>query len=194
MEAWVLEQKALLELEADEERAQSTSLLMSSKHSELAELGIALLKLYTGSNTTSLFGRACLTFHRYNAADYLPAHRLSNGDIVGCFDQQSPIHLAKPICEGVVHKVKRQEIDVLFQDATGLTHGGPYHLAIVASDVTMQRYKHCLNDLEKEGNAGHHKPVNLCFNGVEKPLMQFEERMDLEWRSDVSLRIEYDNR
>lgn len=61
--------RELLELEHAEERKQTEDLLANSKHSELSELGVALLKLYTDSVSNGLYGKQHAVFHKYNAED-----------------------------------------------------------------------------------------------------------------------------
>ena len=88
--SWLKQQRELLQLEADEEREETSELLRTSRQADLASAGVALLKLYLTSNngqlSTGLYGKLSGTFTRYSSEDLLPAHRLSSGDIVGIFD------------------------------------------------------------------------------------------------------------
>ena len=61
--------RVLLELEHEEERKQCEDLLANSKHSELSELGVALLKVYTDNVSSGLYGKQHAIFHKYNAED-----------------------------------------------------------------------------------------------------------------------------
>ncbi|CAD7937348.1 unnamed protein product [Amoebophrya sp. A25] len=169
--AWLKEQRELLQLEQDEEKAETSELLKSARPLELASAGVALLKLYLGSGNqlgTGLYGKQTAAFTRYNSEDALPAHRLSSGDIVGIFDNGNPMHELKPVAEGIVHKVRPKEVEVIFskitEDGTFPEHQGPYQIAGIASDITMSRYKYTLQDLERNFAAvGRHKIVDLCF-------------------------------
>ncbi|CAD7942094.1 unnamed protein product [Amoebophrya sp. A120] len=182
------QQRKLLQLEHDEEKAQTTELLQTCRQVELSDAGVAILKLYLHNKelklSTGLYGKTGATLTRYHPEDLLPAHRLSPGDIVGVFDTANPLHGVKPIVEAIVSKVRAKEIELVFsgkvdEDVFPL-HVGPYHIAVIASDVTMSRYKYTLQDLEaqfallgdfgKSGGGGssssageRNKVVELCF-------------------------------
>lgn len=101
---------------------------------------------------------------------------------MGVFGGDAPIHELKPLVEGVVYKIRSGTVEVVFSDHgtdpnealfghanSTANSAGPFHLALLSSDVTMTRYKHALSDLDKAiQETGSHRVVDLCFGALPK--------------------------
>eukprot|EP00445_Apocalathium_hangoei_P028724 CAMPEP_0203935742 /NCGR_PEP_ID=MMETSP0359-20131031/73440_1 /ASSEMBLY_ACC=CAM_ASM_000338 /TAXON_ID=268821 /ORGANISM="Scrippsiella Hangoei, Strain SHTV-5" /LENGTH=1115 /DNA_ID=CAMNT_0050865629 /DNA_START=66 /DNA_END=3413 /DNA_ORIENTATION=- len=174
--AWTEE---LLALEIQAEDEETTSLLKNCSHSELQARGIALLKLHVAEHGTALYGRACLVLERPGSGP-LPAHRISNGDIVGLFDQTlRPLSKAVPLVSAVVQSVKPASISLAFdaEIPTEVLDGRQLNLATVSSDVTMRRYREALDVLKSgrvEGPAAG--LVSVCFGEEGGPRFREPQR------------------
>eukprot|EP00930_Biecheleria_cincta_P004590 TRINITY_DN105506_c0_g1_i1.p1 TRINITY_DN105506_c0_g1~~TRINITY_DN105506_c0_g1_i1.p1 ORF type:complete len:1124 (-),score=248.83 TRINITY_DN105506_c0_g1_i1:317-3688(-) len=180
------EQLLLLEQEAEDEECRD--LLVSCSHSELQARGMAILKLCVAEQTTALYGRACVTLEKPGSVP-LPAHRITNGDIVGIFDQGShPLSKAVPIVSAVVVRVRQTSIDLAIDGGeipNEVLDGRQLNMATVSSDVTLKRYREALN-LLKTGvpNGPTSELVRVCFGDGPGPRFR-EEKSELCSRPDA---------
>jgi hypothetical protein len=150
--AFLDHQERLLEAERDAERAETTAVLESATHKQLAAAGLGFLNsLLESQPAAALFGRTKCTFVGKNIVGQLGSvtPKFKSGDIVGVFSNEQPIHGLKPLVDGVILGVrqgatksgnKKEEgvkVDVLFKldDEEGfpLENNHLYHLALVAS-------------------------------------------------------------
>jgi len=172
-EAFVEWTEALLNLEHAAEDEETTELLQSCTHTELQARGVALLKLCVAEQTTALYGRACLTLEKLPSAAPFPSHRITCGDIVGIFDQNShPLSKAVPIGTGVVQKLRPNSISLAFDGdiPVDVLDGRQLHLATVSSDVTLRRYRDVLQQLSaNKSDSTASSMISLCFDKDEKP-------------------------
>ncbi len=82
-----------------------------------------------------------------------------------------------------------------------LTHRGPFHLAVVASDATITRYRETLGELRKgvqtngdAGDAADHRVVRLAFSALQNEPHTFPDfhdpaRFDARFYSAVTRRL-----
>ncbi|CAK9043567.1 unnamed protein product [Durusdinium trenchii] len=155
----------VLVLEKEAEDEETTELLKTCSQAELQSRGIAVLKLRVAEQSTALYGRACITLERISGD--LPAHKISHGDIVGFFDQNSrPLANAHPLASAVVTRIKSSTIQVAFDGDVPIEvlDGRPLNIALVSSDVTLKRYREAL-DLLKSGSrtSPASRLVDVCF-------------------------------
>eukprot|EP00929_Paragymnodinium_shiwhaense_P010582 TRINITY_DN11534_c0_g2_i7.p1 TRINITY_DN11534_c0_g2~~TRINITY_DN11534_c0_g2_i7.p1 ORF type:complete len:1008 (-),score=307.70 TRINITY_DN11534_c0_g2_i7:199-3222(-) len=178
--------ESLLGLEKQAEDEETSELLVSCSQSELQARGIAILKLVVAEQSTALYGRTSLQLERPHG-EPLPAHRISQGDIVGIFDQtQRPLNKAVPLVSGVVQRVRSASISLVF-DAdipVEVLDGRHLQVAAVSSEVTLKRYKDVLDALKKGKTPGPSEDlVDVCF-GNQKPHF-YEAKSDLCGRADA---------
>jgi len=175
----------LLQLEQQAEEDESLESLKNSTHKELQDKGICVLKL-RGESHVGFYGRQYMLFKKYMGQP-LPPHKLSHGDIVGIFDNERPIHVGKPWAEGVVNKVTPDGIEVVFDNTDNWPNeleDKVVNLCMVASDVTMKRYRKALEDIGKNETP----LTRVCFE-KEPPQFIPEGRLDTTFKSQVSDRL-----
>eukprot|EP00397_Hematodinium_sp_SG-2012_P011856 GEMP01012005.1.p1 GENE.GEMP01012005.1~~GEMP01012005.1.p1 ORF type:complete len:979 (+),score=267.33 GEMP01012005.1:188-3124(+) len=180
MDAFCERTLGLLQLEQQAEEDESLDALKNSTHKELQDKGICILKL-RGESSVGFYGRLSMLFKRYMNQP-LPPHKLSHGDIVGIFDNERPIHAGKPWAEGVVNKVTPDSIEVIFDgDFPVYVEDKVVNICMVASDVTMKRYRKALEFLGKRETP----LTRVCFQNQE-PQFVPEDDTYTTFKSPVS--------
>ena len=175
----------VLTLEKEAEDEETTELLKTCSQAELQSRGLAILKLKVAEQSTALYGRACVTLER--ASGDFPAHKVTHGDIVGFFDQNTrPLVKAVPLASAVVTRIKSSSIQLAFDGDVPIEilDGRLLNIAQISSDVTLKRYREAL-DLLKGGcrtsPASH--LVDVCF-GDAKPRF-YEKKTQDTLRADA---------
>jgi ATP-dependent RNA/DNA helicase IGHMBP2 len=159
LDSFIALNKELLKIEHEAELEETQNNLTSKSAKQLQIDGIAILKLQVDEISTTLGARTLVKFCRpYNLE--LPGTKLSNGDIVGVFNNFSE----PPICTGIVDSVKTMEISVVLDDQySDLTDfsSNTYNIALIGSNVTYSRYMETLKILPKHQS----NIIDVAFNG-----------------------------
>lgn len=156
-------QLVLLDAELQAELAETNALLSSHTPTALARAGLAILNLNVSSMRTGLGGKTVVELAldpavvpKGDKAD-IPEHGIRVGDIVGVQDQPAGSakkfekrDLAKKGVEGVVLRVKRENIEiVLDKEDADVPSSGKLWLVKLANDITYKRMNQTMSNLQK---------------------------------------------
>ncbi|KAK3209810.1 hypothetical protein GRF29_44g722850 [Pseudopithomyces chartarum] len=193
-------QLTLLDAELQAELAETNALLSSHTPTALARAGLAILNLNVSSMRTGLGGKTVVELALDSAvvpkggkAD-IPEHGIRVGDIVAVQDQPAGSakkfekrDLAKKGVEGVVLRVKRENIDiVLDKEDADVPNSGKLWLVKLANDITYKRMNQTMSNLQKLSDQdcspfmrvlfGHGSPSSLPsdLNDPSNPLHKLE--------------------
>lgn len=190
--------EALLQEEANAEKAEVEERLQSLSLQELSDAGIAVPRVVITDISSGLYGRTIVTFTPKRAVlerlhggvsakqhQEPQQHRLSPGDIVGVFRFDRPISgSSSAVATGVVHKIHPCGLSVAFEEDNGDNwlqqhHSGPqeaggslglvYSLSLVSSEVTINRQRKALRALrDHPPDSPASRVIAVCF-GQAKP-------------------------
>ncbi|KAF2748740.1 P-loop containing nucleoside triphosphate hydrolase protein [Sporormia fimetaria CBS 119925] len=156
-------QLTLLDAELQAELSETNALLSSHTPTALARAGLAILNLNVSSLRTGLGGKTvvelCLdpaVVTKGEKAD-IPEHGIRTGDIVALQDQPTGSakktekrDLAKKGVEGVVLRVKRENVEiVLDKEDAEVPGGGKLWVVKLANDITYKRMNQTMGRLQK---------------------------------------------
>ncbi|KAF2686720.1 DNA helicase [Lentithecium fluviatile CBS 122367] len=156
-------QLSLLDDELQAELAETNALLSSHTPTALSRAGLAILNLNVSSIRTGLGGKTVIELELDSAvvakgekAD-IPEHGIRVGDIVAVQDQPAGSakktekrDLAKKGVEGVVHRVRRENVEiVLDKEDADVPSGGKLWIVKLANDVTYKRMNQTMTKLQK---------------------------------------------
>uniref|UniRef100_T1J301 PH and SEC7 domain-containing protein 4 n=1 Tax=Strigamia maritima TaxID=126957 RepID=T1J301_STRMM len=168
MEEFVAKHLELLNLEREEEITENSKQYQDVSIKQLERRGICILKLRISSRFTGFYGRSIFSFEPFWPGKSLPAHKITNGDIVGVnYYQKGNTDLSKPLASGVVIKNDKNFINVAFDqsfDQLDLDDGVQYQLLKLTNEVSYRRIKHALKDLRKYNSSTANHLIDVLFN------------------------------
>lgn len=143
LESFVHQTRQLLAAEREAEVQETNELRASLRPQQLQEKGVCLLRLQVSEYTSDVGGRPLLQL-RPTTGGELPAHRIQPGDLVemrvrGADGNGGP--------SGVVRKLRRDSISVVFDREFDEAPEGALELYKVANDVTYRRLREGLDAL-----------------------------------------------
>eukprot|EP00088_Acartia_fossae_P006397 TRINITY_DN12950_c0_g1_i6.p1 TRINITY_DN12950_c0_g1~~TRINITY_DN12950_c0_g1_i6.p1 ORF type:complete len:989 (-),score=212.71 TRINITY_DN12950_c0_g1_i6:60-3026(-) len=188
MDKFAERQKELLQMEREAELEESAALLQGLPLRVLCQRGLALQKLWLGSQKTGLYGRTVISLINRNSVEF-PAHKLSSGDIVGLIKQGDETE--KPEVSGVILEVRSNSLSIAFQEDSDIVNIHEDHQFAVlklANDVTYKRLNTALNNLTK---LGSHKIADILLGQAEpsaphqslNPLILCSPNNDIRWQN-----------
>ncbi|KAL1592740.1 hypothetical protein SLS60_011156 [Paraconiothyrium brasiliense] len=178
-------QLSLLDAELQAELAETNALLSSHTPTALSRAGLAILNLNVSSIRTGLGGKTVVELAldpavvtKGEKAD-IPEHGIRVGDIVAVQDQPAGSakksekrDLAKKGAEGVVLRVKRENIEiVLDKEDADIPSGGKLWLVKLANDITYKRMNQTMGNLQKLSDQDYTSFMRVLFGqGSPSPL------------------------
>ncbi|KAF2005554.1 P-loop containing nucleoside triphosphate hydrolase protein [Amniculicola lignicola CBS 123094] len=170
-------QLTLLDAELQAELSETNALLSSHTPSTLSRAGLAILNLNIASIRTGLGGKTVLELAldpavvtKGEKAD-IPEHGIRVGDIVAVQEQPSGSakktekrDLAKKGVEGVVLRVRRENVEiVLDKEDAEVPGGGKLWIVKLANDVTYKRMNQTMTRLQKFSEQEHTPFMHVLF-------------------------------
>ncbi len=146
-------QLALLDLELQAELSETNTLLSNHTPSALSRAGLAILNLTVSSQRTGLGGKTVIELSLDSAvvskgeAPDIPEHGIRVGDIVGVQDQPSGSakkvekrELVKKGVEGVVLRVRRENVEIVLDKEEVEVPGGSGKLWMLVQNIVEMRF------------------------------------------------------
>lgn len=178
-------QLTLLDTELQAELTETNALLSSHTPTALARAGLAILNLNISSIRTGLGGKTVVELAldpavvpKGERAD-IPEHGIRVGDIVAIQDQPAGSakksekrDLAKKGAEGVVLRVKRENVEMVLDKAdVEVPSGGKLWLVKLANDITYKRMNQTMGNLQKLSDQDYTPFMRVLFGqGSPSPL------------------------
>ncbi|XP_076339432.1 DNA-binding protein SMUBP-2-like isoform X2 [Tachypleus tridentatus] len=181
LEAFVSKHLDLLYLEHEAEIDENRKLYASCSLKELQERGVCVLNLRLGGHRTGLCGRTICTFEHF-WGKLLPTNLLSSGDIAGVALSQDKSE--NILASGIVTRTTEKEICLSFDESFDLLEieeNTPYQLMKLTNDVTYNRLKRTLLQLQK-GDYGHSSTLVSVLFGDQEP-SESATFKDSNWQS-----------
>jgi ATP-dependent RNA/DNA helicase IGHMBP2 len=168
MDAWVLKQRELLQLEKDAELDEAVEQIGQLSAKECEELGVSLLSLSVNDTSAGLYGRTVISLTK-EGNPLLPAHSFSSGDIVALSSKAS----ASEQLTGIVCKVTDGDISVAFDNDDAADELGVGEKALrldkLANDASYRKIETTLQQLRKcDANGPAARLTNVLF-GISPP-------------------------
>eukprot|EP00002_Diphylleia_rotans_P020124 TRINITY_DN3900_c0_g1_i1.p1 TRINITY_DN3900_c0_g1~~TRINITY_DN3900_c0_g1_i1.p1 ORF type:complete len:1003 (+),score=233.75 TRINITY_DN3900_c0_g1_i1:48-3056(+) len=146
LEAFVQNTLRLLQTERDEEIHEAAEMRSAIPLKELQSRGVVLLNMRIQDVSSGLGGRTMMTFH-LTFDRPLPAHRFSQGDIVGIRPTNAPA-TEEMSTSGVVYRLNEKTITIACDAEAADSHiEEPVILFKLANDVTFNRMKKAMDEL-----------------------------------------------
>jgi superfamily I DNA and/or RNA helicase len=159
----------LLKLEHEAEKRENETLLDRTNENVAASKGIVLLHLKVQDIEGGLLGKTLVTLQNRGATAVLPAHSLSQHDIVRIRPMKD--NQESTSVEGVIYKLLEGSVTVAVDDdGTGLDEllGVPVKVEKIANHVTYKRLSWTLDELAKQEHRGSDcGAYEVLFNGRE---------------------------
>lgn len=178
-------QRTLLDAELQAELAETNALLSSHTPTTLSRAGLAILNLNVSSIRTGLGGKTVVELALDPAVvtkgdkPDIPEHGIRVGDIVAVQDQPAGSakksekrDLAKKGVEGVVLRVRRENIEVVLdKEDADVPGGGKLWLVKLANDITYKRMNQTMGNLQKLSDQDYTPFMRVLFGqGSPSPL------------------------
>lgn len=166
-EAFVARMHRLIALEHEAERAEAEDMLAKTDATVAQRKGVVLLNVRVEDVESGLLGKTLLTLARSGEGSVLPAHTLSQHDIVRIKPNKSDGNHEGFVVEGVVYRIRDSSItvavDLLPDDDSFLCI--PLKVEKLANYVTYRRLSSTLDTIVKVGHECRIKEV--VFQGKE---------------------------
>ncbi|KAH3978908.1 hypothetical protein HBI25_092480 [Parastagonospora nodorum] len=170
-------QLLLLDAELQAELSETNALLSSHTPSALSRAGLAILNLNVSSIRTGLGGKTVVELGLDSAVvakgdkPDIPEHGIRVGDIVGVQEQPSGSAKkaekregAKKGAEGVVLKVRRENVEVVLDKEDGeVPSAGKLWIVKLANDVTYKRMNQTMTRLQKFSDQEYTPFMRVLF-------------------------------
>ncbi|KAF9739595.1 hypothetical protein PMIN03_011590 [Paraphaeosphaeria minitans] len=178
-------QLTLLDAELQAELAETNALLSSHTPTTLSRAGLAILNLTVSSIRTGLGGKTVVELGLDPAVvgkgdkPDIPEHGIRVGDIVAVQDQPAGSakksekrDLAKQGVEGVVLRVKRENIEIILdKEDADVPSGGKLWLVKLANHITYKRMNQTMGNLGKLSDQDYTPFMRVLFGqGSPSPL------------------------
>ncbi|KAK7188101.1 hypothetical protein DPSP01_001642 [Paraphaeosphaeria sporulosa] len=170
-------QLTLLDAELQAELAETNALLSSHTPTALSRAGLAILNLNVSSIRTGLGGKTVVELGLDPAVvgkgekPDIPEHGIRVGDIIAVQDQPAGSakksekrDLAKKGVEGVVLRVKRENIEIILdKEDADVPSGGKLWLVKLANDITYKRMNQTMGNLKKLSDQDYTPFMRVLF-------------------------------